>query len=345
VINVVKEDDQMVFLLCKQNQEIFVLEVHLKDGQRPQTVTKHHLRFETPTQNNKLFDLIGSNECFDISDLCELQPVTPVSRETRSDSDHRIGTVDSGDLSPESRETGVGSSYACSESFMSRGRSEPYTESIDELIDGPYDNMFWESEWVTNDKSDIHEKKLNNIRPATAISLMRLPSGSKSMIIIPKTRPSSAEKFIEGFKTHFESKMFTPKPKTCNQTTKPIQKQKSEPLNFFSEDRKKSKKLMSKPIKHTPLKFKKQTPPKILEFTSKPKTPKRDVIANVRTKCLQCNKKLGPAQVFTCKCKQNFCGIHRYSDRHNCDFDYKLEGKGILEKSNPVIKKEKCIKL
>jgi hypothetical protein len=40
-----------------------------------------------------------------------------------------------------------------------------------------------------------------------------------------------------------------------------------------------------------------------------------------------------------------FCGSHRYSDRHDCSFDYKATGKQILEKNNPLVKKEKCIQL
>ncbi|KAI8897952.1 hypothetical protein BC833DRAFT_526467 [Globomyces pollinis-pini] len=61
--------------------------------------------------------------------------------------------------------------------------------------------------------------------------------------------------------------------------------------------------------------------------------------------CTQCQKKLGPAQLFTCKCKKSFCSIHRYSDRHDCSFDYKTEGKAVLQRNNPLVKTDKCIKL
>ena len=40
-------------------------------------------------------------------------------------------------------------------------------------------------------------------------------------------------------------------------------------------------------------------------------------------RCATCKKKLGLTG-FTCRCGGLFCSIHRYSDKHQCDFDYKV---------------------
>ena len=53
-------------------------------------------------------------------------------------------------------------------------------------------------------------------------------------------------------------------------------------------------------------------------------------------RCMTCNKKIGLTG-FQCKCKYYFCAEHRYSDRHDCKFDYKQLGKNLLEKANPKI--------
>ena len=53
-------------------------------------------------------------------------------------------------------------------------------------------------------------------------------------------------------------------------------------------------------------------------------------------RCMSCNKKIG-LMGFQCKCKYYFCAEHRYSDRHDCKFDYKQLGKNLLEKANPKI--------
>ena len=55
-----------------------------------------------------------------------------------------------------------------------------------------------------------------------------------------------------------------------------------------------------------------------------------------QSRCLTCNKKLGLIG-FQCKCENYFCAQHRYSDRHNCTFDYKQRGKELIEKENQTI--------
>merc|ERR1711892_443650 len=55
-----------------------------------------------------------------------------------------------------------------------------------------------------------------------------------------------------------------------------------------------------------------------------------------KNRCLSCKKKLGLTG-FTCRCGGLFCSIHRYSDKHECGFDYKALGAEEISKSNPVV--------
>merc|ERR1739845_47309 len=69
------------------------------------------------------------------------------------------------------------------------------------------------------------------------------------------------------------------------------------------------------------------------ESSPKPKKAKK-------AKCGMCKKKLGLTG-FECKCGKQFCSVHRYSDKHNCSFDYMTEGKDLLRKANPVVQDSK----
>jgi predicted nucleic acid binding AN1-type Zn finger protein len=55
-----------------------------------------------------------------------------------------------------------------------------------------------------------------------------------------------------------------------------------------------------------------------------------------KIKCDKCNKKFGLI-VFDCKCKGKFCSLHKYSDTHNCSFDFISEGREEFIKCNPKI--------
>ena len=58
-------------------------------------------------------------------------------------------------------------------------------------------------------------------------------------------------------------------------------------------------------------------------------------------KCANCAKKLGMTTAFTCRCGGQFCAQHRYSDRHDCSYDYRGSGRAALEIENPQILPEK----
>lgn len=53
--------------------------------------------------------------------------------------------------------------------------------------------------------------------------------------------------------------------------------------------------------------------------------------------CRKCNKKLQLFNTYECRCGNNFCNKHRFSDQHNCEYDYKSEAKKLLEQANPKI--------
>ncbi|RWW62511.1 hypothetical protein BHE74_00030357 [Ensete ventricosum] len=77
-----------------------------------------------------------------------------------------------------------------------------------------------------------------------------------------------------------------------------------------------------------------------------PSNPGEESPAPVRfsNRCSACRKKVGLTG-FRCRCGDLFCGRHRYSDAHECSFDYKAAGREEIAKANPVIKAAKIIKI
>ena len=57
-------------------------------------------------------------------------------------------------------------------------------------------------------------------------------------------------------------------------------------------------------------------------------------------KCFICEKKLKLTAIM-CNCKNYYCNKHRYSENHNCKFNYKDNGRILLEINNPLIKSNK----
>merc|ERR1719436_949471 len=62
-----------------------------------------------------------------------------------------------------------------------------------------------------------------------------------------------------------------------------------------------------------------------------------------KNRCANCKKKVGLTG-FTCRCGGLFCSIHRYSDKHECNFDYKEHGAEDIKKNNPVVVAKKVQK-
>ena len=61
-------------------------------------------------------------------------------------------------------------------------------------------------------------------------------------------------------------------------------------------------------------------------------------------RCSSCRKKVGLTG-FRCRCGDLFCSRHRYSETHDCSFDYKALGREEISKANPVIRAAKIIKI
>ncbi|KAL2578888.1 hypothetical protein GLYMA_15G033400v4 [Glycine max] len=61
-------------------------------------------------------------------------------------------------------------------------------------------------------------------------------------------------------------------------------------------------------------------------------------------RCSNCNKRVGLTG-FNCRCGNLFCSVHRYSDKHNCPFDYHTAARDAIAKANPAVKVEKLDKI
>ena len=57
---------------------------------------------------------------------------------------------------------------------------------------------------------------------------------------------------------------------------------------------------------------------------------------NKKKRCDVCRKKVGLTG-FDCRCGGHYCSLHRYSDTHECTFDYIEHGKEQIRKQNPVV--------
>nr|QYC07284.1 SAP8 [Tamarix hispida] len=64
----------------------------------------------------------------------------------------------------------------------------------------------------------------------------------------------------------------------------------------------------------------------------------------VVNRCQSCNKRVGLTG-FRCRCGELFCSTHRYSDRHDCSYDYKTAGREAIARENPVVRAAKILKV
>ena len=65
--------------------------------------------------------------------------------------------------------------------------------------------------------------------------------------------------------------------------------------------------------------------------------PKRRKSAKKRCCQGDCRKKLNITNSFSCRCNQVFCALHRHPESHVCSYDYKTEGRKLLEAANPLV--------
>ncbi|KAI3764821.1 hypothetical protein L2E82_14838 [Cichorium intybus] len=68
------------------------------------------------------------------------------------------------------------------------------------------------------------------------------------------------------------------------------------------------------------------------------------VVKKVANRCSGCRKRVGLTG-FRCRCGDLFCAEHRYSDRHDCSYDYKTAGREAIARDNPVVKAAKIVRI
>ncbi|GAB4856062.1 switch-activating protein Sap1 [Ancistrocladus abbreviatus] len=61
-------------------------------------------------------------------------------------------------------------------------------------------------------------------------------------------------------------------------------------------------------------------------------------------RCSGCKRRVGLTG-FRCRCGELFCWEHRYSDRHDCSYDYKTAGREAIARENPVVRAAKILKV
>lgn len=64
----------------------------------------------------------------------------------------------------------------------------------------------------------------------------------------------------------------------------------------------------------------------------------------VVNRCSGCRRKVGLTG-FRCRCGELFCAEHRYTDRHDCSYDYKSVGREAIARENPVVKAAKIVRV
>ena len=352
----ISNDDSVLLLLCRQNDDLFMLEVHMKDEKDKQTAETHLLQFSEGSLGSSssllegldVLDMTDDFEELAIEEEMEDSTSRPASTYSSISTSTFLSLLASSDLRPKSGK-------------LSTWKSRP--------------NSSYEGNTVSKDKltsSLLPLKTLKNERPSTAISIMRLPRSSDPMILLPKSRPASAVDIAKTLSCPSLSK-------------KPLIDKMESVASIKTKNRQvesRSKKTRSVSFKETnetilipshssavethhiktnsPLKTTRiDSQTDLLEFTSLPmpsslpksvrqtpilkkreKSPKKEILS-----CSQCKKRLTFTTIFKCKCEKKFCNIHRYSDRHACTFDYKLAGRATLIKENPLVNKDKILKI
>ncbi|EFA08134.1 uncharacterized protein LOC663257 [Tribolium castaneum] len=74
---------------------------------------------------------------------------------------------------------------------------------------------------------------------------------------------------------------------------------------------------------------------------SKKKEVELPPVIKKKSRCSECNKRLNITNIYDCRCGKIFCSQHRYSEVHRCSYDYKTEGRRILEHQNPLVTADK----
>ncbi|XP_030754222.1 uncharacterized protein LOC115881011 [Sitophilus oryzae] len=87
------------------------------------------------------------------------------------------------------------------------------------------------------------------------------------------------------------------------------------------------------------------TDPALQREEEKSEEVKLPPVIKKKSRCTECNRKLNITNIYNCRCGRIFCSQHRYSELHKCTYDYKTEGRKILERQNPLVTAEKIKRL
>ncbi|XP_041042159.1 AN1-type zinc finger protein 5-like isoform X1 [Carcharodon carcharias] len=137
----------------------------------------------------------------------------------------------------------------------------------------------------------------------------------------------------ESFKSEGASINVTVKTKCMSGSTLPVTQQMTE--MSISREEKETEVEVAEPVIAQPSAL--AAPASTPECEEKsPEVPRPK-----KNRCFQCRKKVGLTAGFDCRCGNLFCGLHRYSDKHNCPYDYKAEAAMKIRKENPIIVAEK----
>ncbi|XP_069619515.1 AN1-type zinc finger protein 5 isoform X1 [Ranitomeya imitator] len=154
-------------------------------------------------------------------------------------------------------------------------------------------------------------------------------SGSNSPTI-----ESAAIQRVETVLNNCESDVGSPTDKSRNVAALPVTQQMTE-MSISREDNSTSPKTeSSEPVVTQP------SPSVSQPSTSQNEEKTPELPKPKKNRCFMCRKKIGLTG-FDCRCGNLFCGLHRYSDKHNCPYDYKAEAAAKIRKENPVVVAEK----
>ncbi|PNX83190.1 zinc finger A20 and AN1 domain stress-associated protein [Trifolium pratense] len=113
----------------------------------------------------------------------------------------------------------------------------------------------------------------------------------------------------------------------------------TESSRFFEENIKPSATARSATSSRSP----KRSHPSNEDAEIQPQTTSSEAKRAVN-RCSGCRKRVGLTG-FRCRCGDLFCSDHRYSDRHDCSYDYKAAGRETIARENPVVRAAKIVKL
>eukprot|EP00842_Homolaphlyctis_polyrhiza_P002837 jgi/Hompol1/3554/HPOL_006611-RA len=160
----VPEEENVVFLLCKQDDEVFMLEVHMKDGSCPMSAAKHMLRIAEGSSGTKVLQCFSSSECFEISDLEDLDIVI----DSDEDDDDGDENGDDGDEEEEEEEVLLEDDDGCD------GDADESDDEDEDETTGRYRDtgrLYLDNDTEPDEGSEILEDDIAMSPPQHTISL------------------------------------------------------------------------------------------------------------------------------------------------------------------------------